>query len=113
MIAAETLYDYLKGVDVVFLVLIASTAAVSSALERILKHTARIVFLSSPYKTPHPFFQAAQPNVISTMHTEIERLVEASGREWTFLRPGMFSLNALGWWASQIRSGAEVIRWPY
>jgi uncharacterized protein YbjT (DUF2867 family) len=47
------------------------------------------------------------------MHAEIERLIETSGLQWTFLRPGMLAANALIWWASQIRAGAEVIRWPY
>ena len=43
---------------------------------------------------------------------QMERLIEASRVEWTFLRPGMFAGNALGWWARQIRSG-NVVRWPY
>jgi uncharacterized protein YbjT (DUF2867 family) len=46
------------------------------------------------------------------MHAEIERLIEASGLQWTFLRPGMFAANALHWWAPQIRAG-NVVRWPY
>jgi len=46
------------------------------------------------------------------MHAEIEGLIEASGLEWTFLRPGMFAANALHWWAPQIRAG-NVVRWPY
>jgi uncharacterized protein YbjT (DUF2867 family) len=32
--------------------------------------------------------------------------------QWTFLRPGMFAANALGWWAPQIRAG-NVVRWPH
>jgi uncharacterized protein YbjT (DUF2867 family) len=47
------------------------------------------------------------------MHMEIERLIETSGRQWTFLRPGMFATNARLWWAQQIRAGADVVRWPY
>src|SRR6266566_3615918 len=39
-------------------------------------------------------------------------LIETSGLEWTFLRPGMFAANALSWWAPQIRVG-DVVRWPY
>ena len=46
------------------------------------------------------------------MHAEIERVIEASGLQWTFLRPGMFATNALLWWAPQIRAG-NVVRWPY
>src|ERR1700733_3311442 len=29
----------------------------------------------------------------------IERLIETSGLEWTFLRPATFGANALRWWA--------------
>jgi uncharacterized protein YbjT (DUF2867 family) len=46
------------------------------------------------------------------MTVQIERLIESSGREWTFLRPGMFAINALRWWMPQIRAG-DVVRWPY
>jgi uncharacterized protein YbjT (DUF2867 family) len=47
------------------------------------------------------------------MAVEIERQIEASGLQPTFLRPGMFASNVLSWWAPQIRAGEEVIRWPY
>jgi uncharacterized protein YbjT (DUF2867 family) len=76
------------------------------------KHVRRIVFLSSPHQVDHPFFQAAQPNALSSLHAGIERLIRASGRAWTFLRPGMFAANALWWWAPQIRAG-RVVRWPH
>jgi len=46
------------------------------------------------------------------MVEQIERLIEAFGCQWTFLRPGMFAANALSWWAPQIRAG-DVVRWPY
>ncbi len=106
-----TLDECLDGVATVFLVWCAPRGAVFPAMERILRQARRIVFLSSPYKTAHPFFQ--QPNAGRLLHAEIERLIEASGREWTFLRPGMFASNARLWWASQIRAGVEVVRWPY
>jgi len=44
---------------------------------------------------------------------QIERLIETSGRQWTFLRPGMFAANARSWWAPRIRAGGDVVRWPY
>src|SRR5438094_2841896 len=109
----ETLDGCLDGIDAVFLVWTAPPAAVAPALERIAKHARRIVFLSSPYKTAHPFFQGGQPNPVTALHAEIERLIETSGRQWTFLRPGMFAANALSWWAPQIRAGGDVVRWPY
>ena len=106
----ETLDACLDGIDVVFLVWTAQPDAVSTAVDRIAKYARRIVFLSSPHQTPHPLFQ--QPNPLAAMHAEIERLIRASGLDWTFLRPGMFAANARSWWAPQIRAGA-VVRWPY
>ena len=106
----ETLDPCLDGIETVFLVWTAPPAAVSAALERIVRRARRIVFLSSPHKTPHPLFQ--QPNPLRELHARIERLIEDSGREWTILRPGMFAANALTWWAPQIRAG-DVVRWPY
>ena len=76
----ETLDECLDGIDAVFLVWVAPPAAVASTLERIVRHTRRIVFLSSPYKTAHPFFQGPQPNPVTALHAEIERLIETSGR---------------------------------
>jgi uncharacterized protein YbjT (DUF2867 family) len=110
---AETLDECLDGIDAVFLVWTAAPAAVAPALERIVRDTRRIVFLSSPHKTAHPFFQGGQPNQVTALHAEIERLIETSGRQWTFLRPGMFAANALWWWAPQIRAGGDVVRWPH
>src|SRR5215471_17994717 len=106
----ETLDGCLHGIDTVFLVWTAPPAAVVPALDRIAKHARRIVFLSAPIKTPHPLFQ--QPNPHRVMVEQIEQLIETSGVEWTFLRPGMLAANALGWWAPQIRAG-DVVRWPY
>jgi uncharacterized protein YbjT (DUF2867 family) len=85
-------------------------ATVAPALERIAKHAQRIVFLSAPLKTAHPLFQ--QPNPLRALGEQIERQIETSGRQWTFLRPGMFASNALLWWAPQIRAG-DVVRWPH
>jgi uncharacterized protein YbjT (DUF2867 family) len=106
----ETLDDCLDGIDTVFLVWTAPPPTVAPALERIAKYARRIVFLSAPLKTAHPLFQ--QPNPLRALGEQIERLIETSGRQWTFLRPGMFAANALSWWAPQIRAG-DVVRWPY
>jgi uncharacterized protein YbjT (DUF2867 family) len=39
-------------------------------------------------------------------------LIETSGLQWTFLRPGMFAANALRWWAPQIRAGdVALVYW--
>ncbi len=66
----------------------------------------RVVFLSSPHQTPHPFFQ--QPNPMALVHAGIERLIADAGLESVIIRPGMFASNSVAWWAPAIRSG--VIR---
>lgn len=105
-----TLDGCLQDVDTVFLVWVAPRAAAAAALERIATHARRVVFLTAPLKTPHPFFQ--QPNPSREVAEHIERLIETSGLEWTFVRAGMFAGNARHFWGRQIRAG-EVVRWPY
>jgi uncharacterized protein YbjT (DUF2867 family) len=105
-----TLDRCLQDIDTVFLVWVAPPSAAEVALERIAKHARRIVFLTAPLKTPHPFFQ--QPNPSRDVAERIERLIETSGMEWTFVRAGMFAGNARHFWGSQIRGGG-VVRWPY
>src|ERR1700704_2763936 len=56
----QTLDRCLQDIDTVFLVWVAPPATAPAALERIAKHARRVVFLTAPIKTPHPFFQ--QPN---------------------------------------------------
>jgi uncharacterized protein YbjT (DUF2867 family) len=106
----ETLDPCLEDVDTVFLVWVAPPAAAPGALERIANHARRIVFLTAPLKTPHPFFQ--QPNPARDLAERIERLIATSGLEWTFVRAGMFAGNARHFWGPQIRAG-DVVRWPY
>lgn len=106
----ESLDAGLQGVGAVFLVWTAPPATAQAVVERFAAHARRVVFLSAPYRTPHPFFQ--QPNPTATLYAEIERLIEAAGLESTILRPGMFASNALFWWAHAIRTNG-VVRWPY
>src|SRR5205823_8005048 len=106
----ESLDAGLHGVSAVFLVWTAPPATAPAVVERLATHARRVVFLSSPHQTPHPFFQ--QPNPMAVLHADIERLIAASRLESTIIRPGMFASNALGWWSTAIRTGS-VIRWPY
>jgi uncharacterized protein YbjT (DUF2867 family) len=108
----DTLDASLRRIDAVFLVWTAPPAAAAPALERITRHARRVVYLSAPVRTPHPFFQASLPNPGSVLHEDNERLIQTSGVEWTVIRPGMLASNALAWWAPQIRGG-DVVRWPY
>src|SRR5947209_13288032 len=100
----------LRGVSTVFLVWTAPPATAPAVVERLATYTRRVVFLSSPHKTPHPFFQ--QPNPMAVLHADIERLIAASGLESTIIRPGIFASGALFWWATAIRAHG-VVRWPY
>src|SRR5690242_2552898 len=96
--APESLDRALDDIDALFLVWTAPAETAAPVVERITKKARRIVYLSAPIKTPHPLFQASQPNKSSLLHAQIEALIEGSGREWTFVRPGMFAGNARGWW---------------
>jgi uncharacterized protein YbjT (DUF2867 family) len=104
----ETLDDALKDVEAVFLVWVVPLASASRAIERIASRAERIVYLSAPIRTNHPFFQ--QPNPRRQVNEGVERLIEASGMRWTMLRPGPFALNCRNWWAPQTRKG-DVVRW--
>jgi uncharacterized protein YbjT (DUF2867 family) len=106
----ESLDTALQGVDTVFLVWTAPPTTAPAVVEGLATHARRVVFLSAPHQTAHPFFQ--QPNPMAVLYADIERRIAAAGLEWTFIRPGMLSSNALLWWAPTIRSGG-VIRWPY
>jgi len=106
----ESLDAALRGVDAVFLVWTVPPATATAVIERLATYARRVVFLSAPHRTPHPFFQ--QPNPMAALYTEIERLIVGSGLESTIIRPGMFASNALLWWAPAIR-GDGVVRWPY
>lgn len=104
----ETLDDALDNVGAVFLVWVVPLAPAARAIERIASRAERIVFLSAPIRTNHPFFQ--QPNEFRHIYAGVEDLIEKSGAGWTILRPGPFALNCRNWWAPQIRNG-DIVRW--
>jgi uncharacterized protein YbjT (DUF2867 family) len=108
--APESLDAALHGVSTVFLVWTLPLTAAPAVIERLAAHTQRVVLLSSPHHTPHPFFQ--QPNPAATLHADLERLIAESGLASTMIRPGMFASNALHWWSAAIANG-EAVRWPY
>jgi uncharacterized protein YbjT (DUF2867 family) len=106
----DSLEEGLQGVGAVFLVWTLPFAAAPAVVERLARHTRRVVFLSAPHRTPHPFFQ--QPNPMAKLHGDIEQLIADAGLVSTIIRPGMFASNALNWWAPAIRKG-DAVRWPY
>jgi NADPH:quinone reductase-like Zn-dependent oxidoreductase len=82
----------LDGVEAVFLVWPFATAEGARELVAALAgRVRRVVYLSSAALRDH--------------EREVERLIEESGTEWTFLRPHAFAANALRW-ARQVRAGA-------
>jgi uncharacterized protein YbjT (DUF2867 family) len=105
---ADTLDAALDGVDSVFLVFptLQADYAAPAVMKKIAEHARRIVYLSAASVADNPDEHAE--GIIGS-HARMERLVEQSGMEWTFLRPSGFAANTL-MWADQIRAG-DVVRW--
>jgi uncharacterized protein YbjT (DUF2867 family) len=108
--APESLDTALEGVSSVFLLWTLPLDTAPAVIERLAANTERVVLLSSPHQTPHPFFQ--QPNPAARLHADLERLVNESGLVSTIIRPGMFASNVIPWWSGPIKSG-DAVRWPY
>lgn len=106
----ESLDAALHAVGAVFLVWTAPPRTAAAVVDRLAAHAPRVVYLSAPHRTPHPFFR--QPNPMAALHAEIERLIAATGIGATIVRPGMLASNAPLWWAGAVR-GDGVVRWPY
>ncbi|GAB3988203.1 NAD(P)H-binding protein [Actinoallomurus acanthiterrae] len=105
----DSLEAALKGVESVFLVWPFLTAEQApGVLEAIGRHARRVVYLSSLGVDDEAERQA---DLINQFHADMERLIEKSGLEWSFLRAGTFAANALGW-AEQVRAG-DVVRYPF
>jgi uncharacterized protein YbjT (DUF2867 family) len=105
---AATLEAPLRGVEAVFLMWPSlATDAAQAVVERLAGQARRLVYLSSMGR-PDGRGGATAP---IPLHAEMERLIETSGLEWTFLRPGGFATNTL-MWAPQVRAGG-VVRWPF
>lgn len=96
------LEERLDGAEAVFLVWpFFSDEGAGDVVKAIARHTGRIVYLSA---------QAAEEQPDS-FWAKVERFIEHSGVEWTFLRPTGFAANTR-MWADQIRE-TGVVRWPY
>src|SRR5580693_4155888 len=72
----ESLDAALRDVGAVFLVWTVPLASAPAVVERLAARARRVVFLSSPHQTPHPFFH--QPNPMAVLHADIERLIAAA-----------------------------------
>jgi len=104
----ETLPAALAGVEAAFLVVPygMDVAALLAAAGR--AGVRRLVFLSSGAVVPGA---DRQPDVIAQYHRDVERVIEASGIEWTFLRLLFPAINSLTF-AMQLQDG-DVIGAPY
>lgn len=53
--------------------------------------------------------EASKPHLkVGRWHREREVIIEGSGIDWTFLRPGMFMTNTIEWWAETIKKQSTV-----
>ncbi|GHO78505.1 nucleotide-diphosphate-sugar epimerase [Ktedonobacter sp. SOSP1-85] len=101
--------EALAGVEAVFLVWPGlPTSLAPAVLDELKRHARRVVYLSS-MSIREGRAQQAEP--ITDFHATIEKLIEGSDLNWTFLRISGLATNTLGW-AQQTRSG-DVVRWPY
>ncbi|MER7466250.1 NAD(P)H-binding protein [Streptomyces sp. NPDC097981] len=102
----ETLRAALAGVESLYLFPVPGTAreVVAAAKEAGVR---RIVVLSSS-----SVLDTSGDNHSGEHHRAVERAVEESGIEWTFVRPDEFATNVLWKWAHSIRTEG-VVRAPY
>ncbi len=109
LLAPNAMATAVHGVEAVFLMWPFPTAKPApSVLDAFKEHARRIVFLSSGAVRDDLDKQA---NTIARRHADVERSIERSGMEWTFLRPHGFATNTLSW-APQIRAG-DTVRGAY
>ncbi|QEU96269.1 SDR family oxidoreductase [Streptomyces kanamyceticus] len=102
MARPQTLRDALTGVERMFLfpVLEAAQEVIDLAVKAGVR---RIVLLSSATVTA---------GWDTEYHLPVERAVEASGVEWTHVRPGEFAVNSLHMWGPSVRARRTVVE-PY
>ncbi|MEC3977673.1 NAD(P)H-binding protein [Amycolatopsis sp. H20-H5] len=101
----ETLPAALEGVDMVYLAPLAHTVREFTELARA-AGVRRVVALSGSNADEEP-----QEGSSGMAYRAVEDAVEAAGFDWTFVRPGAFMNNTLGW-AESVRTRG-VVRAPY
>jgi uncharacterized protein YbjT (DUF2867 family) len=93
---------HLEGIEAVFLVWPFFTEEGSAeVVDKLASHARRIVYLSAEAAGGRP----------DSFWASVERAIEGSATEWTFLRPTGFAANTR-MWADQIRESG-IVRWPY
>ena len=105
----SSLLPALENVHTAFLMLRALSAPLEPLMKLLQQRLHRIVFLSSAaIDNDRP----VQTNPIAKFHFDAEEHIKQAIPQWTFLRPGAFAANAIGWWAPQI-TRSDTLRWPY
>jgi uncharacterized protein YbjT (DUF2867 family) len=98
----DGLSEHLDDVEAVFLLWPSFSPEGADGVVDILgRHAQRIVYLSAQAAGGRP----------DSVWARVERAIEGSATEWTFLRPTGFATNTL-MWAEPIRESG-VVRWPY
>lgn len=96
----------MDGIDTVFLLWPSFAAdGAAAVVDLIAEHASRIVYLSAMS------VRDDLPPEATGVWGAVERLIERTGLEWTFLRAGGFAGNTLEW-AEQIRADG-VVRAPF
>ncbi|MFI6025039.1 NAD(P)H-binding protein [Amycolatopsis magusensis] len=96
-----TLPAALKGVDAVYLAPLPDTVADFTALA-LEAGVGRVVALSGSNAE-----EEEREGSSGAHYIKVERAVEAAGFDWTFVRPGVFANNTLGW-ADEIKASRTV-----
>ena len=98
----DHLHAALDGVESVFLLWPSlATDGAAAAVDAIKRYARRVVYLSAMAVSDDPAQRTG------SLWGTVEHLIEQSGLEWTFVRPGGFATNTLGW-APQIRADGVV-----
>ena len=100
----STLAGVFDGAERMFLFPVPATVESVAELARA-SGVRRVVLLSSGAAADQG------DNPIAVMHRTVERALENSGLDWTFVRPGGFATNTLSW-APSVRAEG-VVRAPY
>lgn len=97
----ETLQPAFEGVKRIFSITFQLQQAINVIEAAKRAGIQQIVKLSS--------LEAGKPHLkVGRWHREKEEIIEASGLDWTFLRPGMFMTNTIEWWAETIKKQGAV-----
>ena len=97
----ESLQAALKGIDRIFLVTYETHHDIN-VLHAAKRADVRSIVKLSTLEANRPYL------MVGAWHREREKLIEASGLGWTFLRPGMFMSNSIEWWANTIKAQGKV-----